>query len=827
MKAVVLFSLTIAIGIGASGADVYVATTGVDAAGRGAQASPYKTIRYAVNQIASGKVYVAPGTYSEVATASGYGAGAGCVPIEKAVEVIGTSGNPADVIVTHGAWIKGSDGKDAPSPIVKLDNAGAAIRHITVYDGTYQEGGNVYVTANGGTVDHCIIKKTSNSAWNAKGTSALLHGGRMTRTRVCENGVASPNGQVYADGNAKIDNCLLYDLTCGSNYAALLEGDAMMINCSVVRNIGTTCSGVKVNKNTAKVINCLIADNVGTTSVRGIVWSGANPASFVNCATDLPIEGSTGNVYYRHAYCNFDSADFRQSSISPCIDAGADVSAYGIGDLDFEGRPRVTGTVDIGCFENNMTDASCGFSFSLDRVAVSRDCNSECISQTMPATLSLRAGLCGSSGAVTYRWTLTDAKGVTYVQESTQPDIEWDLPSCGRFDIKLEAGGQTSSRKECFLISPRVMYVSANSTHALEPYDTPETAATSVAAAYKAAATGATVIITPSADGELVQGAEFHVLRGVTFRGYTDNPADTVLRNSKPATDGCRIMMLNHPQAWVTGVTLMDGSARANNSLGGDIRIDGYGGTVSNCVFRNGKSMHFSSQGGALGMSAGLVTHCVFTGAFSTHPAYNEDPSVKGLVVHIDGASARLENSLFYDTVPDPIDDGSSHGPILSVVNGLVRNCTVVPNTQLFSTTSTDGNYKKWNDDGGCAIRCGSGGTVENCAVAGLKNINSVLKPFGGTMTKFSNCVGDGSQDLSLMIASKHAEAVDMFLSPSDKDFHPTILGPLVNCAKSVPEYAGAIDLAGLKRVVKFLDVGCYESQFVPGLVITGRRIDN
>lgn len=827
MKAVVLFSLTITIGIGASGADVYVATDGVDAAGRGAQASPYKTIRYAVNQIASGKVYVAPGTYAEVETVTGIGDGAGCVPIEKAVEIIGSSGNPADVIVTHGAWIKDAKGNDLPSPIFKLDNAGAAIRHVTVNDGAYKEGGNVYVTANGGVIDHCVIKKSGSSAWDSKGGSVLLHGGRMTRTRVCENGVASPNGQVYADGNAKIDNCLLYDLTCGSNYAALLEGNAMMINCSVVRNTGTTCSGVRVNKNTAKVINCLIADNVGTTSVRGIVWSGANPASFVNCATDLPIEGSTGNVYYRHAYCNFDSADFRQSSISPCIDAGADVSAYGIGDLDFEGRPRVTGTVDIGCFENNMTDASCGFSFSLDRVAVSRDCNSECISQTMPATLSLHAGLCGGSGAVTYRWTLTDAKGVTYVRESTQPDLDWDVPACGRFDIKLEAGGLTSSRKECFLVSPRLMYVSAGSTHPLEPYDTPETAAISVAAAYKAAATGATVTITPNGDGELVQGAEVHVLRGVSFVGYTGNPVDTVLRNSKPTTDGCRIMMLNHPQAWVMGLTLMDGCARANNSLGGDIRIDGHGGTVSNCVFRNGKSMHFSSQGGALGMSAGLVTHCVFTGAFSTHPAYNEDPSVKGLVVHIDGAAARLENSLFYDTVPDPIEDGSSHGPIISVVNGLIRNCTVVPNTTLFSTTSTDGKYKLWNDDGGCAIRCGNNATVENCAVAGLKNINGELTPFGGTMAGFYNCVGDGSQALGLTVNCKHAAESEMFLAPNEKDYHPRVLGALVNYAKPIPEYSAAIDLSGLKRVVKILDVGCYESQYVPGLVITGKRIDN
>ena len=822
MHAVILFLLTIVIGLGAFGADVYVATGGVDASGRGTQASPYKTIRYAVNQISSGKVYVAPGTYAEVATLNGIVAGAGCVPIEKAVEVIGSSGNPADVIITHGAW-PGS----GQSPIVKLDNAGAAIRHVTVYDGTYQEGGNVYVTANGGTVDHCIIRKTSNAAWNAKGTSALLHGGRMTRTKVCENEVASPNGQVYADGSALIDNCLLCDLTCGANYAALIEGTAKMVNCSIVRNTGTTGSGVKVNKNTAKVINCLIADNVAITGISGPVWSGSNPASFINCATDIEIAGSTGNVYCRPSYLNFDAADFRQSVISQCIDAGADVSSYGIGDLDLEGRPRIAGTIDIGCYENDKTTASLGFTFGLDHVQSVRDYSSECISQTMPATLSLHAGLCGGSGAVTYRWTLTDAKGVTYVRESTQPDLDWDVPACGRFDIKLEVAGMTSSRKECFLVSPRLMYVTAGSTHPLEPYDTPETAATSIASAYKAAATGATLFITPNGDGELVQGAEFHVLRGVSFVGYTGNPVDTVLRNSNPMSDGCRIMMLNHPQARVSGLTLMDGCTRANNSLGGDIRIDGHGGTVSNCVFRNGKSLHFSSQGGALGMSGGLVTHCVFTGAFSTKPAYNADPSDKGVVVHINGANARLENSLIYDAVPTPVEDGDSHGPVVSVVNGLIRNCTIVPNTALFSTTSNDDNYKKWNTDGGCAIWCGNNATVENCAVAGLKNINGVLTPFGGTLTRFFNCVADGSQALGLAVGCKHATESEMFLDSSGRDYHPRVLGALVNYAKPVPEFVGGLDLSGFKRVVKLLDVGCYESQYVPGLVITGKRIDN
>nr|MDD6336598.1 right-handed parallel beta-helix repeat-containing protein [bacterium] len=45
--------------------DLYVATTGTDAAGYGTQSSPYRTIQYAVDRLqAGGTVWVAPGTYT-------------------------------------------------------------------------------------------------------------------------------------------------------------------------------------------------------------------------------------------------------------------------------------------------------------------------------------------------------------------------------------------------------------------------------------------------------------------------------------------------------------------------------------------------------------------------------------------------------------------------------------------------------------------------------------------------------------------------------------------------------------------------------------------
>ncbi len=339
---------------------------------------------------------------------------------------------------------------------------------------------------------------------------------------------------------------------------------------------------------------------------------------------------------------------------------------------------------------------------------------------------------------------------------------------------------------------------------------------------------GGTVYVTP---GVYQQSKQTRLDAPIRVLGSTGNPADVILQNVS-GTQSDRIFRLNHAGAMVASLTMLDGAGSPDGSdaynyhNGGGFAIREPGGTVSNCVIRNGYALHFSSRGAGAYLYNGLVTHCVFTGAFSTMPAYNADPSAEGVVIHCNGADARIENTLICDAVPTPCDDGSSHGPVVSVVKGLMRNCTVVPNARLFATGSADAKYKQWNVDGGCAVRCGSGGRVENCAIAGLENVDGDLKPFGGVLANFYYCVGDGDMSLSGTHNCRHAAVEEMFIDPDAKDYRPRALGALVNWAFDVPGYGSICDLAGMKRVVKILDIGCYESQFVPGLVITGKRID-
>lgn len=339
---------------------------------------------------------------------------------------------------------------------------------------------------------------------------------------------------------------------------------------------------------------------------------------------------------------------------------------------------------------------------------------------------------------------------------------------------------------------------------------------------------GGVVYVNP---GLYQQAVQTTITAPIRVLGTTGNPEDVTLQNTSGMQKD-RIFWLEHEKAFVANMTFLDGGGSPvdnayNYHFGGGVLIRSAGGSVSNCVFRNGYSLHFESYGAGVYLSNGLVTHCKFTGNFSTCPAYNADPTAKGVVIHCDGVNARVENCLIYDAHAVSVDDGASHGPIVAIVKGTMRNCTVVPNFTLFNTTSTYVNYLKWNTDGGCAIRCSSGGLVENCAVAGLKNINGDLKPFGGTMANFYNCVGDGDMDLTGSHNCVHATQEEMFLDPESKDYRPKARGALVNIAIDVPGYGNLIDLAGVNRVVKILDVGCYESQFVPGLVITGKRVDD
>lgn len=787
----------------------YVTTTGSDTNDGYTLSSAKGTIAAAVAAFAGlaadkiGTVYVAAGVYAETAAVATSGNTAlSCVTITNAVQVIGMTGNAADVVVTRSSQ---------NARIFYLNHPAALIRHLTVKNGyaratvanNPEEGSNVYIASLGGSVIDCAITGGGSSAWNSYGNGIFMKAGYVARCAVTNITVGCANGHLYATSGL-IEDTLIARNTTGSGYAARLDGAATLLNCTIARNTGTSGAGVNANNTASRVVNCAIFENTAPASVNGRVWGG-KAASFVNCAADLEIAGSTACLVGDPLFRNSANGDFRLTPGSCCYDAGGGTSAYSpVSATDLDGKPRVVGTIDIGCYEHQKSGLDVSFTCSLDR-------------KTTPATATFAASVVGASGSVTYDWSF--GNGAT-AQRVDVPDVVNVYAVGGTYTVSLTvtSGGSsaTYTRTNLVKVSPPVLYVLHANASAAEPYDTESIAAPNMATAVAFAAEGATIIVLPGLDGMLYQDAQVTVDKGIRIVGATGRPGDVVLRNTR-TSDGGRLFILNHPDAFVANLTLQDGFMSANTSSGAGVNFMANGGTVSNCVIRNARTVHFSSQGAAVYMENGLLTHTEITGTFQSHPAYNA-PNYDNLpvVVQINGTNARMENCLVHDIVfrKDGGSDFSSIGPVVGMSQGKIANCTVVNAAlPLYTGKTTYG--------GGAGIYA-SGGTVINCAVAGITRAstnyvdgicvtNRFNAPFYGTATRFANCAGDSGAAWG-GTACIDGTGAAFFRDFGGGDYRISGGGPLRNAGAPVT-LASSTDFVGNPRVVdRSIDIGCYEA---------------
>ncbi len=143
------------------------------------------------------------------------------------------------------------------------------------------------------------------------------------------------------------------------------------------------------------------------------------------------------------------------------------------------------------------------------------------------------------------------------------------------------------------------LYVARTGSHT-PPFSTWATAATNPVAAAALAADGATILVSNGTYG--VTGPVI-LDRAVTLRSV-NGPAVTVF-NGRGTN---RTLLLNHPGAFVVGLTFSNGYAQ----IGGAVMIDAGGGTMSNSVIRN--SFAVEGGGGVYMRRAGLLTACRIEG---------------------------------------------------------------------------------------------------------------------------------------------------------------------------------------------------------------------
>lgn len=298
---------------------------------------------------------------------------------------------------------------------------------------------------------------------------------------------------------------------------------------------------------------------------------------------------------------------------------------------------------------------------------------------------------------------------------------------------------------------------------------------------------------------------------------------EVVFRNTNAASASDadhRVVKLSHKDAVLAGVSIENGSCclPSDNNSGGGVLITA--GMVSNCVIRGcldwkeGDSLPFGGGVSVCGSDA-VLTHSVVTNCGT----YVDDASgaACGGAVYVNNGGV-VQNTIVADCFIGKTVARTRSAAKERIVggifagNGVARNCTVVG---CFGS-HTGGVYA--NADG----------IVVNCAIIGCRKIRSgvdEVSAWNGTAAAFSNCAAD-ADPVSGMTACLGGLTEDDFNGFNDGDFVPAKISLLVNHGKRIPEFAKATDFYGRNRVVKVIDIGCGESQFVPGLVITGKRID-
>ena len=105
-----------------------------------------------------------------------------------------------------------------------------------------------------------------------------------------------------------------------------------------------------------------------------------------------------------------------------------------------------------------------------------------------------------------------------------------------------------------------------------------------------------------------------NVDKGIRLVGESGRPAGVVVRRT---ANNVRNIHVNHPDAFVANMTFENGLIAGH---GGCLYLNGKGGTVSNCVFRGGRTTANNDySGGGVLMVSGLLTHCEITDCTSVH----------------------------------------------------------------------------------------------------------------------------------------------------------------------------------------------------------------
>jgi len=722
--------------------------------------------------------------------------------LDMAATLRGLTGNPGDVRLRRAA---------GNHTLLVMAHPGARCEGVTLREAVSGQlfGGNVDITPRGGTVSNCVITAGNISVWtNGDGAGVHMRSDRGLVTHcVISNNTVLDSQESRGAGVRMTAGRLEHSLVAGNSTASLDSTYASgagvhatggnIINCTVAANRGRTHGGIYATGG-ARVVNTVLADN---TSVdwgdHRAAWGGN--ALFTNCFSDtaapIPPAGNfTATAVEMLA--NIPGNDFSPAPYSPLIDAGIDVSwlipGYAPPAADLLGNDRVMGArMDAGCVEYDPEQLVATFVFDNNKAIV-------------PAPAGFTASVGGTNAGESVRLSWDFGEGGSF----TADDVfeAFHNFTVGGFHTvtltvtNLTRGGPAATDAHTLHFAAPVLHVwgGTNPGHVpAPPFDAWTNATRDVQTAVDHALPGCEILIragaytVPEADGYGVR-----VDKALRVRSEFDDPRTVALNPS--GSHMWRVLRVNDPGAWVSGLTLQN--ARADGVPHGvGVQIGAQGGVVSNCVIRN----CYVSYGGTgvaayLDSPAALLTHCEITENFAHH--YNANHAF----VYVNGG--RVENCLVHNNWMtfqghDGVN-GSQTAAFEMGNNAVVRNCTVVDNRDL-----TRGVF--WFKDGSVL--------AEFCVAAG----NTATPLYAGANRLVNNTV-DSAYGLPPNPDFRCGTPQEIFkvFATTPRDYRLGSGSPAINAGPRLAEInfpIPSVDLDNRPRVLGGkLDHGCFEAN-APG----------
>ncbi|MGN0843880.1 MAG: DUF2341 domain-containing protein [Kiritimatiellia bacterium] len=746
----------------------YVSTSGSDENDGYSLANAKATIAAAVAALdpsIPGTVWIDNGTYPQTAT----------ITNSASVTIRSISGNPEDVTISKAS---------GNLSLFYLNHAKAKLLDLTISGGggSKVKGGNVYIDTEGGIVEHCILVAGNTSKdFNCNGGNVSMQAGVVTRC-ILMNGIANyagGGGGAYVAGG-RIESSLVYGNYAGAENAntpsgtngggiRLVADAAEAVNCTVVLNRGAQAPGILIDK--GRAVNCVIVDNFtmdGTYNWVNVGGKNSTGSQFVSCMTDGRLGQPSSSCYGApFGFVDRFGRDYRLTAASAAVDAGTEVTFYS--NLDLDGNPRVSGTaVDAGCYELQQNAPMIGVAVMDEEVLVGEE-------------VEFVATAFGGDVTGEYVWDFGDGSDPVSTTEPSATHI-YTTAATNAVTVSATVGGTEVSYTAPHLVvsCPVDIYVdAANEAGAAYPFDTPETAATTVAEGLAAATDGSTVHI---ADGAYTITSTLILDKQIVLEGTSGIPTNAVLA----ASGSVRILWLSNEGAAVRNLTISKGTAYQSD--GGNLKISQWGGSVSNCVLTAGYAQNYNAYGGNISMTAGLVTHTII----SNGKLDNVGAGKKGANISMSGGV--VEHSLITGGIDATNGSSTNIAAGVYMTGGTLRNCTVANNAGL--TT------------GGVVA---SGGSVVNTIIAGNTSANKGgdYVAWAGNPSVFSTCVTDTETALNETCLTASADA--LFADLGNGDFS-LAAGAVAIDAGTALENPPELDLAGNARVQGAgIDMGAYE----------------